>query len=88
LTGSIAEEGSIAAQRSRERVFAIGRTFDHFAKNTLPVGFVIVVLLRKVLLRKTWQISEGLSGDNEAIRVDGFGVPQHQKRVLVKNLLR
>jgi hypothetical protein len=83
LTGSVAEEASIAAQQSRERVFAIGRTFDHFAKNTLPVGFVIVVLLRK-----TWQISEGLSGDNEAIRVDGFGVPQHQKRVLVKNLLR
>jgi hypothetical protein len=83
LTGSVAEEESIAAQQSRERVFAIGRMFDHFAKNALPVGFVIVVLLRK-----TWQISEGPSGDNEAIRVDGFGVLQHQKRVLVTNLLR
>jgi hypothetical protein len=53
------------------------------AKNTPSVGLVIVVLLRK-----TWPISESLSGDNEAISVDGFRVPQHQKRVLVKHLLR
>jgi hypothetical protein len=61
-------------------------------KTQPPAGFVIVVLLRK-----TWQISlgkfhlanfESLSGDNEATRVDGFRIPQHQKRVLVKNLLR
>jgi hypothetical protein len=52
-------------------------------KTQPPVGLVIVVLLRK-----TWQISESLSGDNEAISVDGFRVLQHQKRVLVKNLLR
>jgi hypothetical protein len=64
-------------------VFAIACTFVHFAKNILPVGFAIVVLLRK-----TWQISESLSGDNEAVSVDGFRVPQHQKRVSVKNLLR
>jgi hypothetical protein len=52
-------------------------------KTQPPVGFVIVALLRK-----TWQISESLSGDSEATSVDGFRVPQHQKRVLVKNLLR
>jgi hypothetical protein len=52
-------------------------------KTQPPVGLVIVVLLRKA-----WQISESLSGDNEAISVDGFRVLQHQKRVLVKNLLR
>jgi hypothetical protein len=28
-------------------VFAIACTFDHFAKNTPPAGFVIVVLLGK-----------------------------------------
>jgi hypothetical protein len=52
-------------------------------KTEPPAGFVIVGLLRK-----TWQISESLSGDNDAIGVDGFRVPQHQKRVLVENLLR
>jgi hypothetical protein len=52
-------------------------------KTQPPVSFVIVVLLRK-----TWQISESLSGDNEVTSVVGFRVPQHQKRVLVKNLLR
>ena len=50
------------------------------AKNTPSVGLVIVALLRK-----TWPISESLSGDNEA---NGLRVPQHQKRVLVKHLLR
>jgi hypothetical protein len=83
LTGSVAEEVPIAAQQSRQRVFAIACAFDHFAKNTPPAGFAIVVPLRKA-----WRISEGLSGDDEAIRVDGFGVPQHQKRVLTKDLLR
>jgi hypothetical protein len=57
LTGSVAEEAPIAAQQSRERVFTIARAFDRFAKNTPPAGLVIVVLLRK-----TWQISESLSG--------------------------
>jgi hypothetical protein len=42
------------------------------AKNTPPVGLVIVVLLRK-----TWGISDSLSGDDEAVSVDGFFVPQH-----------
>jgi hypothetical protein len=39
VTGSVAEEASIAAPQSRERVFAIARTFDHFAKNTTARRF-------------------------------------------------
>jgi hypothetical protein len=65
-----------------ERAFAIVCSFDHFAKTQPRAGFVIIVLLRN-----TGQISTSLSDDNEAIS-DGLRVPQHQKRVLVKNLLR
>jgi hypothetical protein len=57
LTGSVAEDASIAAQQSRERVFTIACTFNRFAKNTPPADLVIVMLLSK-----TWQISESLSG--------------------------
>jgi hypothetical protein len=53
LTGSVAEEASIAAQQSRQRVLAFARAFDRLAKNKPPV---IVALLRK-----TGQILEGLS---------------------------
>ena len=82
-TGSVAEEAYIAARQLRERVFATARKFDILRKTQPPVSFVIVVLLRK-----TWQISESLSGDNEVTSVVGFHVPQHQKRVLIRNLPR
>jgi len=84
LTGSVAEETSIAAQQSRERVSAIVRTFDHCEKHNRPP-----VCLRRAIAQNLANF-ESLSGDNEATNVNlgGFRVPQHQKRVLVKNLLR
>jgi hypothetical protein len=84
FTGSFAEEASLAAHCNHvERVFTIARTRDHFGEKHTSASLVIIVLLRK-----TWLISESLSGDNGAASVDGFCVPQHQKLVLVKNLRR
>jgi hypothetical protein len=84
LTGSVAEEASIAAQQSCECVFAIVRTFDHFSKSTTARRFCH----RRSSAKQNLANFESLSGDNEATSVDGFRIPQHQKRVLVKNLLR
>jgi hypothetical protein len=52
LTGSVAEEASIAALQSRESVFAIVRTFDPFAKTARR-------FCHRRSMRKTWQISFG-----------------------------
>jgi hypothetical protein len=83
LTGSVAEEASIAV---RHHANACSRSYARsiiLRTTQPPIGLVVVALLPK-----TWQISESLSGDNDAISEDGFRVPQHQKRGLVKNLLR
>jgi hypothetical protein len=54
LTGSVAEEASIAAQQSCERGVRHRTLVRSFYEETQPpAGFVIVVLLRK-----TWQISK------------------------------
>jgi hypothetical protein len=82
-TGSVAEQASIAAQHHANACSPSHARSIILRTTQPPVGLVIVVLLPK-----TWQISESLSGDNEAISVAGFRVPQHQKRVLVKNLPR
>jgi hypothetical protein len=81
LTGSVAEEASIAV-----RHHACSPSYARsiiLRKTQPPIGLVVVALLPK-----TWQISESLSGDNDTISGDGFRVQQHQKLVLVKNLLR
>ena len=82
LTGSVAEEASIAALQSRESVFAIVRTFDPFAKTARRFCH------RRSSAEQNLANFESLSGDNEVTGVVGFHVPQHQKRVLVKTLLR
>jgi hypothetical protein len=64
LTGSVAEEASTAAQQSRERVFAIVRTFDRFAKNTTARRFC-----HRRAIAQNLANFESLSGDNEAISV-------------------
>jgi hypothetical protein len=72
-----------ACSPSHARSIILRKT--QLAKNTTARRFVIVVLWRKI-----WQISENLfdNNDSEATGVNGFRVPQHHKRVLVKNLLR
>jgi hypothetical protein len=87
LTGSVAEEASIAAQQSRERGFAIVRSFDHFAKNTTARRFCHRRAIAHNLLRKIWQISKAFPAITKP-PVWMASASCSVRSVLVENLLR